>query len=64
MAKCPYCKQALTLEQTKREANEIVETVNKEVKGLIKKEIMYYCPHCDAILGFGFFLGGLATGRP
>ena len=64
MAKCPYCKQAITLEKTTRESAESVETVQKEVKGLIKKEIMYSCPHCDAVLGFGFFFGGLATGRP
>lgn len=64
MAKCPYCKQEITLNETKKELAESVETVHKEVKGLIKKEIMYSCPHCDSILGFGFFLGGLATGRP
>ena len=64
MAKCPYCKQTLTLEKTNKESSESLETVQKEVKGLIKKEIMYSCPHCDAVLGFGFFLGGLATGRP
>ena len=34
------------------------------VSGVIKKEIMYSCPHCDSILGFGFFLGGLLTHRP
>jgi len=30
----------------------------------VKKEIMYSCPHCDSILGFGFFFGGLLTHRP
>ena len=40
------------------------EEVHKELVGFIKKEIMYSCPHCESILGFGFFLGGLATGRP
>jgi hypothetical protein len=30
----------------------------------VKKEIMYSCPHCDAVLGFGFFIGGLLTHRP
>ena len=64
MPKCPYCKQVVTLEKTHKESAESVETVHKEVVGLIKKEIMYSCPHCDSILGFGFFLGGLATGRP
>jgi hypothetical protein len=31
---------------------------------VVKKEVMYSCPHCDAVLGFGFFIGGLLTGRP
>ncbi len=61
MARCPYCKQELTLERTNRET---VETVHKEVEGVIKKEIMYSCPECESILGFGFFLGGLLTRRP
>ncbi len=61
MAKCPYCKQELTLEKTHRET---AETVHKEVEGVIKKEIMYSCPECDSILGFGFFIGGILTGRP
>jgi len=66
VAKCPYCKQVVTLDKTKRESADISmpETVHKEVAGLIKKEIMYSCPHCDSILGFGFFLGGLLTERP
>jgi hypothetical protein len=64
MAKCPYCKQAVTLEKAKKESAESLETIHKEVKGLIKKEIMYSCPHCDSVLGFGSFFGGLATGRP
>lgn len=64
MAKCPYCKQALTLEKTKRESAEVTEEVHKDVSGIVKKEIMYSCPHCDSVLGFGFFFGGLLTGRP
>jgi len=66
MAKCPYCKQAITLEKTKRESAELTEEieVHKEVFGAVKKEIMYSCPHCDSVLGFGFFIGGLLTGRP
>jgi uncharacterized protein YbaR (Trm112 family) len=64
MAKCPYCKQSLTLEKTKRETSDLHEEIHKEVVGLIKKEVMYSCPHCDTVLGFGFFFGGLATGRP
>ncbi len=64
MPKCPYCKQAVTLEQSRRDMMEHPEEVHKEVSGLVKKEIMYSCPHCDSILGFGFFFGGLLTGRP
>jgi hypothetical protein len=66
MPKCPYCKQAVTLEKTRRESADISvpESVEREVSGVVKKEIMYSCPHCDSILGFGFFLGGLLTNRP
>lgn len=64
MAKCPYCKQSLTLEQSKRDLMTHPEEVHKDVVGVVKKEIMYSCPHCDSILGFGFFLGGMLTGRP
>lgn len=63
MAKCPYCMQAVTLEKTARTTVD-AKPVRKEVTGQIKKEIMYSCPHCDCVLGFGFFLGGLLTGRP
>jgi hypothetical protein len=38
--------------------------VRREVVGKIKKEVMYVCPHCDCVLGFAFFFGGLLTGRP
>ena len=66
MAKCPYCKQVVTLDKTRRESADVTvpETVSKEVAGVIKKEVMYSYPHCDAVLGFGFFLGGLLTNRP
>lgn len=64
MPKCPHCKQTVTLEKTRRHAGDLPDEVHKEIVGLIKKEIMYSCPHCDSILGFGFFVGGLATGRP
>ena len=64
MAKCPYCKQALSLDKTTRESAEFVEEAHKDVSGVVKKEIMYSCPHCESILGFGFFFGGLLTGRP
>jgi hypothetical protein len=64
MAKCPHCQQPVTLERTKREVGSAPDDVHKDVVGAIKKEIMYSCPHCDAVLGFGFFIGGLLTGRP
>ncbi len=64
MAKCPYCKQAVDLSETKRQSADVTEEVHREVKGTVKKEIMYSCPHCDCVLGFGFFIGGLLTGRP
>lgn len=66
MPKCPYCKQVVTLDNTRRDTAEITEpeTVHREVSGVVKKEIMYSCPHCDSVLGFGFFFGGLLTHRP
>ena len=64
MPKCPYCKKEVTLEKTKRDAVLMGDEIHKEVEGIVKKEIMYSCPHCDSILGFGFFFGGLLTGRP
>ena len=66
MPKCPYCKQVVTLDKTRGESADISvpKGVKREVCGWIKKEIMYSCPHCDSILGFGFFFGGLLTGRP
>jgi len=66
MPKCPYCKQVVTLEKIRREHADVSLPlgVQREVSGVIKKEIMYSCPHCDSILGFGFFIGGSLTGRP
>lgn len=61
MAKCPYCQKAVKLNAAKQ--GDGLE-VQKEVKGFLKKEVMYSCPHCNTILGFGFFFGGLGTGRP
>ncbi len=43
MGKCPFCKKKVGLENIERE---------KKGKGLLKQEIMYYCPHCKAVLGF------------
>ncbi len=53
MAKCPHCEKEVDL------AN-----VRREVQGAIKKEVMYSCPHCNSVLGFAFFFGGVLTGRP
>ena len=61
MAKCPHCKAEVTLNSTRRDER---SEVNKEVEGSVKKEVMYSCPHCDAVLGFAFYFGGLFTGRP
>ena len=59
MPKCPYCKQVVTLDKTRRDSADVSlrEGVHREVSGIVKKEIMYSCPHCDSILGFGFFIG-------
>ena len=63
MAKCPHCKKPVRLASR---ADDPLESrpVRKEVVGTLKKEVMYSCPHCECVLGFGYFLGGLLTGRP
>lgn len=61
MPLCPYCSQVVSLESTKKENR---DEIQKEIEGLVKKEVMYTCPHCDKILGFAFFFGGIATRRP
>ena len=61
MAKCPHCKEAVTLQSANKDES---SGIKKEVEGMIKKETMYSCPNCDCVLGFAFFLGGFATGRP
>jgi hypothetical protein len=39
--------------------------VLKEAAGKVNgKQIMYSCPHCECVLGFGFFVGGIGEGRP
>jgi hypothetical protein len=63
MAKCPHCKKPVSL-GAKPPTESDALPVRKEVVGNLKKEVMYSCPHCDCVLGFGFFLGGLLTGRP
>ena len=64
MAKCPHCKAPVALAETRTEATDVRDQVHKETTGLVKKEVMYSCPHCDSVLGFGFFFGGLLSGRP
>jgi len=64
MANCPYCKKPVTIQKAKRETGDLAREVDKEVAGCIKKEIMYSCPHCGAVLGFSFFPGGFLMRRP
>lgn len=62
MAKCPHCEGKIVLDPAaKRDAH---NEVRREVRGLVKKEILYSCPHCEKVLGFAYFQGGLGTGRP
>ncbi len=61
MATCPYCERPVSLEP---DGSNRENEVRKEIKGTVKKEVMYSCPHCDKVLGFGFFFGGVYTGRP
>jgi len=61
MGKCPFCERPVTL---KEKAGSPAREVQKEVVGRAKKEVMYICPHCDKVLGFAFFMGGVLTGRP
>lgn len=61
MPLCPHCGQKVTLESTNQDKR---EELHKEIDGLVKKEVMYSCPYCDKVLGFAFFFGGFATGRP
>jgi len=44
MPVCPFCKGELDLKNIR------IETKGA---GFLKQEIMYYCPHCDSVLGFG-----------
>jgi hypothetical protein len=60
--KCPHCKEPVTVKSVQRHHDG--EEVDREVYGTLKKEVMYSCPHCDSVLGFSFFIGGLLTGRP
>jgi len=62
MARCPSCEKEVSLDSTRKDEGS--REVQKDVEGFVKKEVMYSCPHCDRVLGFAFFLGGMATGRP
>ena len=48
MAKCPHCKQTVTLDKTHREVANASDEIHKDVVGLMKKEIMYSCPIATA----------------
>ena len=63
MATCPHCKKPVTL-SAKSTSTSGALPIHKEVVGKVKKEVMYSCPHCDCILGFSYFFGGVLTGRP
>jgi endogenous inhibitor of DNA gyrase (YacG/DUF329 family) len=63
MAKCPHCNKPVNLDPARKDSPDCRQ-VRKEVLGWIKKEIMYSCPHCETILGFGTYFGGWVTGRP
>ena len=43
MPKFPHCKQEIILKDVNR------ETIGADFP---KQEIMYYCPHCDTVIGF------------
>jgi uncharacterized protein with PIN domain len=48
--KCPHCNGTVDFGNVRREV---------KGKGFLKEEILYYCPHCGAILGFsrGKYMG-------
>jgi hypothetical protein len=52
MAICPHCEKPVVLDASNSYASDQSEEVRREVKGVLKKEIMYSCPHCDCVLGF------------
>lgn len=58
MAKCPHCEGTVTIRR------EGPNAARREVNGVIKKEVLYSCPHCDKVLGLAFFWGGLWYRRP
>jgi hypothetical protein len=65
MSKCPYCRKPVVLKKTRKNAGDRAAEVLKEAAGKVNgKQIMYSCPHCECVLGFGFFVGGIGEGRP
>ncbi len=65
MALCPHCRNSVCLAPPRpAPAGEAPLRVSRQVLGILKKEVMYVCPHCDVVLGFGHFKGGWLTGRP
>jgi len=65
MSKCPYCKKPVILKKTRKDARDYPPEVLKEAAGKVNgKQIMYSCPHCECVLGFGFFVGGIGEGKP
>ena len=65
MSKCPYCKKPVILKKTRKDARDYPLEVLKEAAGKVNgKQIMYSCPHCECVLGFGFFVGGISESRP
>ena len=63
MATCPHCRKPVTIKKD-GDGSPDARPVQREVYGALKKEVLYSCPHCDCVLGFGHFLGGMITGRP
>ena len=48
-----------------KDARDYPPEVLKEAAGKVNgKQIMYSCPHCECVLGFGFFVGGIGESRP
>ncbi|MBU0980715.1 MAG: hypothetical protein KJ709_07965 [Nanoarchaeota archaeon] len=44
MAKCPYCNKIVKIDDIKMEST-----------GWLANKKMFSCPHCESILGMGFW---------
>lgn len=44
MAKCPYCENEVEIKDVKQEEKQLI--------GIYHKLKMFFCPHCEKILGF------------